>query len=505
VTARDTAPITPVGEAQEPQRGEAIRQDGARPAGRPVASGVRATRLTPRLFTSLVAGKLIAHASRTLQAGGGTSLPGVIAEKVMPDVLAQVGARVRGRTVLVAGSNGKTTTARFAAALLRGEGESVVTNSSGANLLQGVTSTLIAAADLRGRVGATSLVIEVDEGALPRVAADLAPDVLVATDLFRDQLDRFGEIYAVAALFQAVVDALPQESAWVFNADDPLVSSLELGPGRRRIAFGLDLDRSTDELSSAADTIRCPRCRSDLAFDAVYLSHLGRYRCPACGFERPALDVAVTSIEADAIDHVELTVRTPWGELGLSIPQGGTHIAYDVAAAIAALAALDVEPTRAEATLAAVTPAFGRLERIDNAGVPVYLAFVKNPTSANTTLQTLAVHNEPRRLLMAASNTPVDGEDFGWLWDVDFESAAPRVKDAVVSGTRADELGNRLKYAGVDASRIRVIEDRRDALDAALGGATNDEPLVILAGYTPTIELREEMRRRGWVGKYWET
>ena len=179
------------------------------------------------------------------------------------------------------------------------------------------------------------------------------------------------------------------------------------------------------------------------------------------------------------------------------------HIAYDAAGAIAILVGLGVPLDHAVESLASVGPAFGRLEKIDADGRSIVLAFAKNPTSYNTTLRALATEGEPRQLLIAASNTLVDGEDFGWLWDVDFETMAPKVERAVVSGTRADELANRLKYAGVSAGKMTVVEDRTDALEAALHGLPPDRRLVVLSGYTPLIELRNEMRRRGWTGRYW--
>jgi UDP-N-acetylmuramyl tripeptide synthase len=230
---------------------------------------------------------------------------------------------------------------------------------------------------------------------------------------------------------------------------------------------------------------------------------MGDYSCPSCGFGRPGLDVAVTSLEVMGLDRTRMEIKTPTGKLVLEIPQSGVHIAYNAAGAIAILVGLGVPLEHAVESLASVGPAFGRLEKIDADGRGLILAFAKNPTSYNTTLRALATEEEPRQLLIAASNTLVDGEDFGWLWDVDFETMAPKVERAVVSGTRADELANRLKYAGVPSDRLTIVEDRPAALDAALEGLPVDRRLVVLTGYTPLIELRNEMTRRGWAGRYW--
>jgi UDP-N-acetylmuramyl tripeptide synthase len=460
------------------------------------------TPLSFRTFLALAAGKSAARATRLAGRGGGTSITGMVARRVDPLILERLVRDNGVPVVTITGSNGKTTTARFTAALLRGEGVTVSHNSAGANLVQGVTSLAVSYADLRGRLPDGVLVAEVDEGALPKVAPEMAPRALLVTDLFRDQLDRFGEIYAVADAIESVAAALPADSALV-NADDPMVATLASEREGKRVTFGLAIDRSTDRITRAADTIRCPKCRSDLEYRHVYLSHMGDYSCLKCGFARPELDVAVTSLEVFGLDRTRLEVQTPTGKLALEIPQSGVHIAYNAAGAIAILVGLGVSLEHAVESLASVGPAFGRLERIDADGRGLILAFAKNPTSYNTTLRALATEEEPRQLLIAASNTLVDGEDFGWLWDVDFETMAPKVERAIVSGTRADELANRLKYAGVAAARLTIVEDRKAALDAALAALPADRRLIVLTGYTPLIELRNEMTRRGWTGRYW--
>src|SRR5450759_776697 len=436
---------------------------GRRPAAAETFFSVRAS-------LAIAVGKSAAIATRLIGRGGGTAITGLVARKVDPRILDKL-VRVPGVPVVaITGSNGKTTTARFAAALLRGEGIAVCHNSAGANLIQGVTSLAVSNATLRGRLPEGVLVVEVDEGALPRVAPETLPRALLVTDLFRDQLDRFGEIYAVADAIESVAAALPAESALVVNADDPMVATLASERQGERVTFGLAIERSTDRITRAADTIRCPKCRSDLEYRYVYLSHMGDYSCSKCGFARPKLDVAVTSLEVVGLDRTRMEIRTPVGKLVLEIPQSGVHIAYNAAGAIAILVGLGVSLEHAVKSLASVGPAFGRLEKIDADGRALVLAFAKNPTSYNTTLRALATEEEPRQLLIAASNTLVDGEDFGWLWDVDFESMAPKVERAVVSGTRADELANRLHYAGVPSDRLKVIEDRPEALTEAFAG-----------------------------------
>ena len=461
------------------------------------------TSLSPRGILALAAGKSAAIATRLIGRGGGTAITGMVARRVDPHILDAL-VRIPGvPLVAITGSNGKTTTARFTAALLRGEGITGCHNSAGANLIQGVTSLAVSHASLRGRLPDGVLVAEVDEGALPQVAPETLPRALLVTDLFRDQLDRFGEIYAVADAIESVAATLPEDAALVVNADDPMVATLADKREGKRVTFGLALKRSTDQITRAADTIRCPRCQADLKYKFVYLSHMGDYACPKCGFARPKLDVAVTSLEVVGLDLTRCEIKTPTAKLVLEIPQSGVHIAYDAAGAIAILVGLGISLDHAAESLATVGPAFGRLEKIDADGKTIILAFAKNPTSYNTTLRALATEGEPRQLLIAASNTLVDGEDFGWLWDVDFESIAPKLDRVVVTGTRADELANRLHYAGVAGGKMKVMVDRQEAFNEAFTLLAPGSRLIVLAGYTPLIELRNVMRRRGWTGRYW--
>jgi lipid II isoglutaminyl synthase (glutamine-hydrolysing) len=463
-----------------------------------------APRPRARLITALLAGKSAAGASRILGRGGGTSVSGMVARRVDPAILGRLVAGCDVPVVAITGSNGKTTTARLTAALLRGEGVGVLPNAAGSNLAQGVTSVVVSAADWKGKLPGGILLVEVDEGTLPRIVAEIDPTVLVVTGIFRDQLDRFGELYAVADAIESAANELGPHATLVLNADDPLVANIASGRSGPRTTFGLRLGASTDEITRAADSIRCPRCRVALHFERVYLSHLGDYRCTSCGYERPVLDVAVTSLEVRGLAETVMRVRAPDGEAEVAVPQAGVHIAYDTAGALAACHGLGIRCRDAAASLAQVGPAFGRLEQIRADGRRVILAFAKNPTSFNTMLQTLAAGGEPRHLVVAVSNTSVDGEDFGWLWDVEFERIVPTVERVTVSGLRADELANRLKHAGTALDRIHVQIDRHAALDGALAAVPAGGTVVVLGGYTPTLEFRDLMRRRGWTNRFWQ-
>jgi lipid II isoglutaminyl synthase (glutamine-hydrolysing) len=460
-----------------------------------------------RLALALGTSKAVGTASRVLRFGGGTSLPGSVARKMDPRILQKVVAATDARKVIVTGSNGKTTTCRMLAALARAEGLRVIQNRSGSNLLQGVISAAVREIDLRGRMDAQLMLLEVDEATVRLVTPDLQPDTVLVTNIFRDQLDRFGEVYSIAKWLEAAIDQLPASGTVILNGDDPLVASLAPGSPARRVYFGIQADSSATQVPEhAADSIRCVRCQHMLSYRAVHLSHLGDYQCPECGNARPVLDVAVTAVSSSDAGS-DITVETPLGAFPLQVPLPGVHNVYNAAAAVAgAIATLQRAPEPAEArrAISGLRPAFGRLEEIQAGDRKVVLAFVKNPTAYNTTLREVIRRPGRKHVLAAHSNTVVDGEDFAWLWDVDLEQIAPQLASLVVSGSRAEEVALRFKYAGAQPADMKVLHGRSVALRAALSRTPPGEPLYIFAGYTPMRELRGIMQRRGWVARPWE-
>jgi lipid II isoglutaminyl synthase (glutamine-hydrolysing) len=460
-----------------------------------------------RLALALAGGKAAGTASRVLGVGGGTSFPGIVARRIDPRVLQKATAASGARKAVVTGSNGKTTTCRMLAALAQTGGLRVTQNRSGSNLLQGVTSAAVQGTDLWGRMAAELFLLEVDEGTVRLVVPEVQPDTFLVTNIFRDQLDRFGELYSMARGLEAAIEALPASATVVLNGDDPLVASFAPGARARRLYFGIQAD-GPQEPEHAADTIRCVHCQHELTYRAVHLSHLGDYQCPECGIARPRLDVAVTAVRPLPDGGSEITVETPGGTFPLQVPLPGVHNVYNAAAALAGGMALSLPrqlgPGDARRAMAGLRPAFGRLEEIQAGDRQVVLAFVKNPTSYNATLREVLQRPGRKHVLAAHSNTVVDGEDFAWLWDVDLEQLVPQLASLVVSGTRAEEVALRFKYAGARCEATQVLPGRQAALDIALNGTPAGEPLYIFAGYTPMRELRSIMQRRGWVAPSWK-
>jgi len=474
-------------------------------------SPAKRARRTPlrqaRLALAISAGKLAGASGRILGIGGGTSLPGMVARRIDPGVLGAVIGTSTATKIVITGSNGKTTTSRMIAEMAKESGNRLSHNRSGSNLVQGVTSVAVNFANVFGQLESDVLVFEIDEGTMQHVIPDIKPDVVVITNIFRDQLDRFGELYAVARGLDKVLEGLPETSTIILNGNDPQVANFGQNAKAKRVFFGLNTTEiGTPVPDQSADVIRCIHCQEDLEYKVAYLSHLGLYRCPNCGYTLPDLDIAATSVTLaeDGKSPTQVTLSTPEGEMHLEIPLPGVHNVYNAAAAVGAALAAGFPKEKLPIALAKMQPAFGRLEEIKAGEQTIYLAFVKNPTSFNLIMRLIKQHPGQKHLLLAASHTVVDGEDFSWLWDIDVEEIAPQVVDVICSGNKPEELAMRVKYAEVPAEQIRMIEDREQALDAALKNAGPGGTLYVMATYSPTQELRRIMQKRGWVKHFWE-
>ena len=460
-----------------------------------------------RLALAISAGKLAGASGRFFRIGGGTSLPGMIARRIDPNILKSVVGASKARKIVITGSNGKTTTARMTAAIADYSGQRVSHNRTGSNMLQGVTSVAVNFSDMFGRLDSDVLLFEIDEGTIPLAVPEIQPDVVLITNIFRDQLDRYGELYSVANALNKMLENLPETSTILLNGNDPQVASFGLNAKAKRLFFGLETKEvGTPVPEQSADIIRCINCQEDLQYEVAYMSHLGIYHCPNCGYTLPKLDFAVTSVQlaADGQGPSQVKLRTPQGEIALEIPIPGLHNVYNAAAAIGATMSAGFSMDKAAAAIASIRPAFGRLEKIQVDDQTIYLAFVKNPTSFNLMLHLIAQHDTEKHMMVVASNTVVDGEDFAWLWDVDIESIADDIRDVVCSGTKAEELAMRLKYAEIPVDKISIVHEREAALDAALKNAGPSGTLYIMSSYTPTHELRRIMQKRGWVKHFWE-
>lgn len=447
--------------------------------------------------------KGVGGASRLSGRGGGTSLPGKVLLRLQPDAIDRLAAGLDRGSVVISATNGKTTTASLLASVLTRSKISIVHNRAGANMGGGVATALLEAAR-HGRVSREIGLFEVDEAWTARMVEEIQPRVLVLANLFRDQLDRYGELETLADSWQAMIDKLPAATRVVLNADDPLLAGL--GRGRENtIYFGLN-DRSQSEKHPrhAADSKFCRICGAPLEYDAVQLGHLGIYRCPNGDFERPAPDIAATAITSHGMDGSEITISTPQGEIQAELPIPGLYNVYNAVAATAAAIALDLTPGAIAGGLAQARAVFGRVETLQIAGQSVAILLIKNPTGANEVLRTIAEEAPPFDIWLALNDKIADGRDVSWVWDADFEMLAGKARKITCSGTRAEEMALRLAYAGVERSRLKIDNAIERSFDAAVADSVRAAtPIFALPTYTALIELRTAIAKRGDAPTYW--
>jgi UDP-N-acetylmuramyl tripeptide synthase len=438
-----------------------------------------------------------ARLSRLAGTGGGTTLPGKLLWKLDPGAVDRLAERLPRGSAVISATNGKTTTAAMAARILE-PSVRLAHNRAGANLVSGVASALVAARE--AELG----LFEVDEAALPEVAGRLSPRAVSLGNLFRDQLDRYGELELVAQRWRAMARALPAGSVLVANADDPQLGAIASErPGS--VVFGLDDPRhASPELQHAADSKWCVRCGTPYEYAAAYIGHLGDYRCPSCGHARPPLDVAAREIELHGLESVSFSLDTPDGSTRVELQVPGLYNIYNALAAATLSRALGASLEEIGAGLQGFSAAFGRFERIQLDERSLLVLLIKNPAGANEVVRTLVAGGAPGLLLVALNDEIADGRDVSWIWDVDFEPLLGSLRRLIATGERAAELALRFKYAGFAEDAIEVVPLLEDALDRGLELTPPGGELTALPTYTAMLALRDLVARRGFVKPYWE-
>ena len=492
---RRRPPVHDVRRRRPDRRAPRDRQSRARrrPGDRPAMS----LTLNAKLAAARAVGGITRRAGR-----GGTSLPGKVLIRLEPDAISELSSRLARGSVIVSATNGKTTTAAMVASILRRAGLSLVHNRAGANMAGGVASALLDAFRSRGMEGELGL-FEVDEFWLDRIMPQLEPQAVLLGNLFRDQLDRYGELDTIADRWAAAVSRLAPGAGLVLNADDPMVA--DLGRGAENVTyFGVqDAAMAMPEMQHASDSKHCRRCGAAYSYDAIYLGHLGRYRCESCGQERPTPSVAADGIALDGTRRASFLLRTPAGDAQVELPLPGLYNVYNALGAAALCLELKVDLDTVVAGLGAVTAAFGRAETVTVGGAQLQVLLVKNPAGANEILRTLALEGSNLDVLVILNDRTADGRDISWIWDADFELLKVHVRRVTCAGTRAAELALRLKYAGVPEDRLDVRPELARALDDALAHTASGR-LFVLPTYTALLELHSLLAARGHVPQFWE-
>lgn len=457
----------------------------------------------------MAAARLTTFGIRQAGKGGGTAAPGLVADFIDPGILRKVGNRLERGVVVVAGTNGKTTTSRMIADVLEADGSTVIHNRSGSNLVRGVAAAFAEQTGFTGTPNGDVGVVETDEAAFADIVERLQPRIVLLNNLFRDQLDRYGELESIATRWAAALARLPSTSTVVVNADDPMLAEITRNILARRVTFGMD-ERThlLERLPHAADSSTCRRCGAELEYSALYVSHLGAWRCPRCTAARPTLDVRGFDVRLNDVESLDMTVQAAGSEQNtLSTGVPGMYNAYNVLATAAVASVLGIVPQVLQRAIGAFRSAFGRIERVEIAGRTVTLALVKNPVGFNEVLRmlTMATGGLTVPTMIVINDRHADGRDVSWLWDVDFEMLADGDAMLHTSGIRGTDMANRLKYAGVADERIRSLEPNSGAaIDLFVSSIPEGGRGYILATYTAMLDIRANLAERGAVERFWE-
>lgn len=425
-----------------------------------------------------IIGKAISKISLVLNRGNGSTWPGHIALKGNKNFIKDILANSKTKIVIVAGTNGKTTTAGLIRIGLEKNGNSVLQNTSGANLLNGVASTILLNTDAKGHLTQDFAIFEVDENALPLVLNQITPDYLVLLNLFRDQLDRYGEIHTIAEKWKNAIAKLPEKTELILNADDPQIAYLGLSNVVANIAkqshtisyFSLDDNNSSSKIQHAADSVSCPKCGNKLTFDTVIFSHLGKWHCANCGLKHPKSELSSYTI----------------------YPLSGTYNKYNIMAAALVLQHVGLKENKIHEAFKGFKPAFGRQEIITFQGKKVQLFLSKNPTSFNQSFCAIQELKGQTLLLILNDRIP-DGHDVSWIWDTNL-SEIDTFKKILVAGDRVYDMALRLKYElGIKnyEEKVNTYEDVKQAINAGIDALTEKETLYILPNYSAMLDTRK--------------
>lgn len=460
-----------------------------------------------RLLLAVWTGKGVVTATRLLGRGG-TTLPGSVARRIAPDVLKRLSAQPEHGVIAISGTNGKTTTAKMLSAMFEAAGRGVTHNRAGANLIGGLTTAFLQSATWTGRVRGQVGLMETDEATMPQACKEIRPRAAVVTNFFRDQLDRYGELEHTVNFVGRGLEHLARGGKAALNADDPLCASLGRRDGVTPFYYGIeDESVGTSEMNQTADAKHCVQCGAEYTYKVFYYAHLGKYRCPKCGSERPKPQVYVDRIWDVDARGTSMHVVTPSGDFEARLQIPGLYNVYNALAAVAGALAMGLPLDAIKVGLETTTSQFGRMELIQMKDRDVYMALVKNPVGFNSVIHTVMQSGTRKNLVICINDLYADGTDISWLWDVDFESLAAHqdeINFVICAGLRAEDMAVRLKYAGLNSAQLSVEKDLGKALEQGLKFIKPGELLYIMPTYTAMLQMREIIQKQGYAKKFWE-
>lgn len=450
-------------------------------------------KISIKTIISILSAKFTLFLTKTILKGG-TTFPGRVALKIDKNILSKISKGYK--VILVTGTNGKTTTTSMIYNIIKESGHPVITNNTGANLFPGIVTTFVDSFKFGSKVKDNYAVIEVDEANLKYITEYITPEVITVTNLFRDQLDRYGEVYTTLNKILEGIYNVP-ETTLILNGDESLLGKLDLKNPVHFYGFDKAVnDNKTIEIN--ADAKFCKFCKTPYEYNFVTYNHLGDFYCPNCGYKRSDLMYAVT----DIIDINADKSTVKFNDLEVSINQSGTYNIYNGLCAYSIAKELGIADSAIKKSLENQSSSFGRQETINIEGKDVKIFLVKNPAGYNQSLDTICLNKEKFAAAFLLNDNYADGQDVSWIWDVDFEKLTEtNIDEVYISGLRAYDMAIRLKTAGLNPNKF-VIEEQYESLTEAIKNGSCDK-LYILATYTAMINYRKYLHSKGYIKNLW--
>ena len=432
---------------------------------------------------------------------GGTNLPGKLALKIDKNILGELSQSVK--VTVVTGTNGKTTTSRMIEQAFSDAGFRYFSNKSGANLLTGIIAVFAQYCSLSGKCRYTHALIECDEAAFRKASEFLPVECLVVNNIFRDQLDRYGEITHTLNAIREGITHIP-DAVLCLNADGSLTASLAEKIPNRVVWFGVNVPIYTHAAHELSDAPYCIHCKTEYQYDYVTYGHLGGFHCPNCGYGRKTPSIAVTQILTAGADASDIVLDICGREYDVHVNLPGGYNIYNAAAAAAAAHVAGIDDETAVSALGQFECGFGRAEQFTLGKAQARMMLVKNPAGFNQVINLIAHDEGSYKLAFLLNDRFADGTDISWIWDVDFEALAEqqeRFTQILVSGVRADDMALRLKYAGFRTDRLEVVREYETLLDRV---GADETPAFLMPTYTAMFDLRNEISRHTDIKAFYE-
>lgn len=455
-----------------------------------------------RLTTAISLGKLISFVIKFI-GGGATAAPGLLALKIDRRLVSKLSKKIKKGAIIITGTNGKTTTARLVFDVLSPK-SNIIHNRQGSNLLRGIASTLISQTSIFGKIEKSWALWEVDEATLPEAIKNTRPGIVLILNLFRDQLDRYGEVDSIRRKWQKAVSSLPKNSTLILNADDPNVSILSRAFHGKVVYFGVAEKKiNLPQVIHVADVRYCLDCGSKLIYKAITSSHMGHYRCSSCKLKRPTPQISASKLTFSSDFSTSVNVGIDGETIKLTYPLPGLFNVYNILATVCVAKVLEISPVDLKERVTKFSAAFGRFQRIQIGNKNILLFLIKNPTGANEVLRTLANRGN-LNLLIALNDKVADGRDVSWIWDVNWEILKSQTQKVVVSGIRAWDIATRLKYASFKLSKNSIHENIFYSIKYSLSLMNNKDTLIVLPTYTALISVQGALNKLGESTKWQE-